>query len=255
MLMMEPRATSVAVPLTIAGLAAWFDASDLSTLFQNSTLATPVAANSDPVGGWKDKSGNNNHALQATDAKRPLYKTGVLNSQAGILSDGSDDCLQVSGLSLSTHTMFVVFKASGDGAIMEHGDNANTNDGFYIAPSNGNTSTIQRSITAGGGVSSAKLAADWATDNVARRVRVENGGTAALHKLYIAGTLQSWASETATSLSASAATSATLNIFSRNNGSGFLFTGHIFELLIYSPVISAPSAAIVEAYLGTKWRV
>lgn len=57
---------------------AWFDPSDLSTMFQDSAGTTPVTANGQPVGKILDKSGRGNHASQATAAARPLYKvTGL----------------------------------------------------------------------------------------------------------------------------------------------------------------------------------
>ena len=53
---------------------AWFDASDLTTLFQDSAGTTPVTAAGQKVGRWLDKSGNGNHAVQATLANQPTYQ-------------------------------------------------------------------------------------------------------------------------------------------------------------------------------------
>ena len=50
---------------------AWFDPSDLSTLFQDAAGTTPVTAVEQPVGLWLDKSGNGNHATQSITASRP----------------------------------------------------------------------------------------------------------------------------------------------------------------------------------------
>lgn len=61
-------------PLALSPLA-WFDSSDLTTLFQDSAMTTPVTANNDPVGAIRDKSGNNRHLTQGTALARPLYKT------------------------------------------------------------------------------------------------------------------------------------------------------------------------------------
>jgi len=54
---------------------AWFDPSDLSTLFQDSAGTTPVTASGQPVGLMLDNSGNGNHAVQAIAAARPIYQT------------------------------------------------------------------------------------------------------------------------------------------------------------------------------------
>lgn len=53
----------------------YYDPSDLSTLFQDSAMTTPVTATGDPVGAMMDKSGNVRHLLQSTSAARPVYRT------------------------------------------------------------------------------------------------------------------------------------------------------------------------------------
>jgi len=75
---------------------AWYDPSDLTTLYQDSAGTTPVAADGDPVGLMLDKSGNGNHASQSTSASRPIYRTdGALH---WLESDGVDDFLDSVGL-------------------------------------------------------------------------------------------------------------------------------------------------------------
>lgn len=56
---------------------AWYDPSDLSTLFQDSAGTVPVTAVEQPVGLMLDKSGRGNHATQATTTKRPVYSRRV----------------------------------------------------------------------------------------------------------------------------------------------------------------------------------
>ena len=53
---------------------AWFDANDISTLFQDYNGTVPVTALGQPVGKWLDKSGNGNHAVQSISASRPTYQ-------------------------------------------------------------------------------------------------------------------------------------------------------------------------------------
>ena len=72
---------------------AWYDPSDLSTLFQDAAGTTPVTADGDPVGLMFDKSGNVNHAIQSVVASRPVYRTdGTLH---WLQFDGVDDHLNV----------------------------------------------------------------------------------------------------------------------------------------------------------------
>ena len=72
--------------------AAWYDPSDLSTLFQLSNGTVPVTANNDPVGYMGDRSGNVNHLIQATAGARPLYKTS--GGLSWLEFDGVDDFLK-----------------------------------------------------------------------------------------------------------------------------------------------------------------
>ena len=87
---------------------AWYDPSDISTLFQDAEGTTPVTADGDPVGLMLDKSGNGNHATQSVSAKRPVYKT-----------DGMLHWLDLDGSSNLTHpyssgTSNLTLAASGE---------------------------------------------------------------------------------------------------------------------------------------------
>lgn len=77
-------------PLSLSPTA-WYDPSDITTLFQDSAGTTPVAASGDPVGKMLDKSGNGNHVIQATAAARPIYT--VAGALKYLLMDGVDDVL------------------------------------------------------------------------------------------------------------------------------------------------------------------
>lgn len=85
------RASDEFSPTEIEGLALWLDASDGSTLFQNSDGTVPATASSDPVGYWGDKSGNGRHLTQALSGSRPsLLPTGI-SSKPAMNFDGTDD--------------------------------------------------------------------------------------------------------------------------------------------------------------------
>lgn len=72
---------------------AWFDPSDLSTLFQDAAGTIPVAASGDPIGLVLDKSGNGNHIKQTQSASRLTYHTdGLLH---WFTFDGVDDYLEI----------------------------------------------------------------------------------------------------------------------------------------------------------------
>jgi len=91
------RSGGGAVPFSIADLfasseaGAWYGPSDIDTLFQDSAGTTPVTTAGQPVGLMLDKSGNGNHATQATAARRLTYQTGPARATL----DRVDDRLSV----------------------------------------------------------------------------------------------------------------------------------------------------------------
>jgi hypothetical protein len=91
-----------------SAIAAWYDASDPSTLFQDSALTTAAVADADPVGGWKDKSGLGNHAIQATTTKRFSLKLAIKNGRPVVRGDGVDDFLQKLTISIATPVTVVL---------------------------------------------------------------------------------------------------------------------------------------------------
>lgn len=72
--------------------AAWYDPSDLGSLYQDTNGGTPVTAVGQPVGRISDKSGNDHHAIQATATARPTYQVDT-NGNPYLLFDGVDDML------------------------------------------------------------------------------------------------------------------------------------------------------------------
>lgn len=82
-------------PSTLSGLTLWLDAS--FGLFQENTGAaatTPAAANNDPVGTWKARTGQ--YFTAAAAGNRPLLQIGA-NGKPWLLGDGTDDYLTSGG--------------------------------------------------------------------------------------------------------------------------------------------------------------
>jgi hypothetical protein len=67
------------------------EAFDIDTLFQVSDGTTPVTVATNPIGYFGDNSGNDNHATQATAARRLTYQTGPARATL----DKVDDRLSV----------------------------------------------------------------------------------------------------------------------------------------------------------------
>jgi hypothetical protein len=73
--LLRPIASGKFDPRSIAGLRLWLDADDASTFTFNGSN----------VSQWRDKSGNNVHANQATAQNQPPYNATTLNGRGALL--------------------------------------------------------------------------------------------------------------------------------------------------------------------------
>lgn len=113
----------------------WLDPSDLTTMFQDSAGTTPVTAAGQVVGLIRDKSGNSNHASQATEASKPILRnTGAL---WWLEFDGVDDFLETAAINLTATDKISAWagqrKLSDAAAavLFEFSANINLNDGAF----------------------------------------------------------------------------------------------------------------------------
>jgi hypothetical protein len=90
----------------------WLDASDANTVFQDTVAATPVTANGQLVGAWKDKSASGWHVSAPSPNHRPEFRVSQQNSFSAIRFDGYSDALRTLAANLqgSGYTFFVVGK-------------------------------------------------------------------------------------------------------------------------------------------------
>jgi len=92
-------ATPAAATLPVQeGLVMWLDASDQGSLFQTTRGVEAVTADKQPVGLWRDKSGQENHFIQQRPEGRPRYGGKPLGGKPALIFDA--------GLSLSVDSNF-----------------------------------------------------------------------------------------------------------------------------------------------------
>lgn len=233
---------------------AWYDPSDLSTLFQNSNGTTAVAVG-DPVGKILDKSGNGNHLTQATSGSRPL-----LQQSAGLYYldfDGTDDhMLGGDVLDLRTNGMFAVagvkFDNTGDGGVYAKSlfGSAAGRYGMYRDSGTGQLSAVYQGSSA-----FHALDGDSATTTRILTQKLDRAvGTNDIRKNgVVAGASGSFTADTATDQNT--AYNFRLGGYNNSGDTGILYPldGRIYGLIIkFSPTISGAELSRVEQFLAAK---
>lgn len=248
-------------PKEIAGLGAWYDAFDLSTL----TLS-PF----NQVTGWADKSGNGFNLAQATTARQPTYTTSGINGRPGVLfafQSGSTNqgCQLLSAAnSLSSSvpgiTAFAVLitsdksSVSGSGSIFLTSSVGATYEmrlAYAAAVTPGDYYADGRRLAAG---TVAIAQAGTASNNVAILQTGVFDYTNALLNVYAGGALMATANPMDTAGS-TAATNSPLVLGSSGALQLFPLLGSIGEVIIYKRALTQTEQRRVEWYLARKWNI
>lgn len=238
-------------PLAISGIVAWYDASDVATLWENSARTIPAADNADVIGAWDDKSGNGYHVIQATTANKPTLRTSVQNGKPIIRFDGTDDFLANTSFPDfgDAYTAFVVARydsaADANQGIFEV-SNGTVNTGFLLFFQTATLREAWRGRDASGNVdvlSSADIRdATW---------RIHSGSNSGVSLAFL---LNGVSQGTAVYTTPNPNTLNRLDV-GRTNAAGFLLMGDIAELVIFSRDLTAGEKTAVRTYLNTKWTV
>ena len=227
---------------------AWDDPSDLSTLFQNSNGTTAVAVG-DPVGYMADKSGNGNHAIQATSTKRPtLQQDGSLY----YLDFGGDDGLATSDIDFT----------GGDQLTVCAGARKDTNTTMVVAELSTNVSGNDGTFRL------ASLANTWRYGAKGTSIVNVDATTYAANALSVLTALSDISTPVATirvdgvQKDTSSTSQGTgnlgnhpLNIGSRNNGGSLFLDGRIYGFVIRSVLSTGADLTNLEAYMAAKTGV
>lgn len=247
-------------PRNLPGLALWLAADKLTGLADGAAVAT-----------WPDASGNGRDAAQATAAKRPTYRTNVLNGKPVLRFDGVDDGLATPSITLAATTGVTLFAVvtglttGTDQAIAEFSANVNNNNGafmLYRAASGKLTGLLKSAagianLAKGspfGGADTAALSATYDIPQAAG-AEIQIDADYAWHRLHnptttaggeMAGTTTGSANNTG------AFGSYPLYLGARGAASLYL-AGDVAEVLLYASVLSASDRYRVARYLGQKY--
>lgn len=232
---------------------AWYDPSDMSTLFQDSAGTVPVTAVEQPVGRILDKSGRGNHATQATTTKRPVLKIDAGGCYY-LSFDGVDDALQTSNIDFTgtdkmTVWAGVTYTNTSVYIITELSNSPSTNPGsFYLAANDG--PNLVGAATYGTGPASLKRVTlvpgtpafisatyDLATPGTGLRVN-----TSSIGPTPIVGTTRA------------SFHSGPLFIGARG-GANYFFNGRLYSLIVRGAQSSLSQIEATEAYIKQKMRL
>jgi hypothetical protein len=221
---------------------AWYDPSDLSTMFQDDAGTIPVTADNDPVGRLLDKSGNGNHLTQSTAGSRPTYQTA--GGMHWLAFDGVDDYLTgtlpvVSMGGNISKTAFAAQVTGAPGTIYHYGDVAVNNQSFGFRRDNNNRFVMQW------GADLSSISMPTASPEV--WAGLKNGNNISLRTNGVAD-------GGPTDLGASNLVTNTFNLGRRLDGVEVL-AGEIYGFIIVAGVTAGADLTNTEAYLAAKMGI
>lgn len=235
-------------PLDIAGLKAWYDFSDVATLFTDSARTAPITADGNVIGGVTDKSGSGNHLAQMTTGNKPLYKTNIQNGLSAALFDGADDFLSLAGtIGIGNNVTFFLVVRQNSAATQRNtifGQNNTANAMQVELGSLGSSQYSFGTIVPGSFVANAS---SGSASNKARLWVYVRNGAGANHSIYCDQNAKTLVDNTADSYTANSSQ----ELGRRASGSQ-LFSGYLFDVLIYTETLSATDINRVSDYLA-RW--
>jgi hypothetical protein len=207
-------------------LQLWLTGSDATTLQQPSGAQ---AANGNFIAKWVDKSGNNNHAVQATGGTQPVLQTNALNGNSAVIFQNNTELL--TGPSGAYQTIVGVRNLAGTGHYQY----------FFSSPAN------QDFSIRGGGQSSVYTDGpnvnDWTYNTGATATQWTNG----------AQTLNASTTNHIIVATAQATTNATYSISSTFLNRGMNGNDPVYEILAYNMTLNTTQRQILENYEAATW--
>lgn len=235
-------------------VGAWYDPSDLSTLWQDTAGTTPVTADGDSVARINDKSGGGRHLIQSSGPSMAKFKTD--GSLRWLLFDGTDDgYATASTVDFSASDEMSVcagaFKASDAaiGVLVETSASAGANNGAFNMLAPRLTSGGQFSFLSRGTANADAIVVNSAFD--APKTAVLTGMadiSGDFSRLRANGAQQA---QSAVDQGTGNYGNYTLYAGRRNNAS-LPFNGRLYSLIIRNRLFSDAETASVEAYTAAK---
>lgn len=228
------------VPFTPAVLspAFWYDATQ--GLYQERTGGgtTPASSDADPVGTWRDISGNSRHLVAAADSSRPTVKLAIQNGLPVIRSDGVDDALGLAFTLNKPVYLFIVARLNSVVGTNLRICDGNTNNTLSLREGD-TVIDILGFGTGTGACSTAATLTNWQVyeaifDGTSSELRISGG--------------------TATTGDAGSAAAGGFKLFARADNTSFS-NMDAAEIVGCISIPSAENRSLMRAYALNKWAV
>ena len=239
-------------PASINGLDLWLDASDNSTVLN---AGGSEASDDEAVKTWQDKSGNSNHAVQATVANQPLRRAAEVNSLDALDFDGfnyrMDGTTDLPARQTNAKTIFVVSKYDDLSAASSVFSPYNTITTFGARGSLFFNPPANMGYAVHGGY---EASTDHTTDTTNPNIHIySQSGSGNLFDV-----MTQW--QDGVELIRTSGSDTTLVDATAGYAVGYwnnsqYFNGRICEIIVYDSELSTSDRESVETYLADKWGI
>ncbi len=236
-------------PSSIPSMVAWYDASDLSTVWASNNCSSTIANFEDQVACLKDKSGNGNNAL-STEGSRPIFKETALSNASSLLFSGNENMLiqnsganakdEISLLASNTneYSVFIVGQSDDSGALVSQNG---TIAGFRTYIEDTPSSLFKVNLLG---------AAEAQTSYDNKQFVLAVSWDKSTGKYYTKDNNYSLSTSGSTNINGQKIT-----LGASDNGSSDKLTGYISEVIIYNRALHPRIMKGIKSYLASKWNI
>ncbi|MCF6175401.1 MAG: hypothetical protein L3J71_06515 [Victivallaceae bacterium] len=216
----------------------------------------PVAT-SGAVQTWQDQSGNNRDYYCTSSARRPVLEDRISpNGAAGIYFDGIDDAMKLDNVTLTTKSVFIVFKSTSPFTQTSPAQTISNQAGeFSFGSCTGLlTDELFTVMSKNSSNSNCRSGYTSATENISwfNILSVVYNSTDSVYDIYLNGIKVDNATSGIDD-NALSAQNITFHLGARDLAGGY-FDGYIFEYILYNDSLNATNRVAVENYLTNKYQ-
>ena len=232
-------------PLGISGLNVWLDAADYSSF---------SLVNGNGVRFWRDKSGNQRTAFQATPANQPILAQNILAGKTCVQFTAATTVLGLPPYGLNLIPPISVFILGRQTILGGEFLGFTAGNGIYFRPSAGFVAPFYTSygVDFGSGAQRYMAASPGNTDTTSFHIQSFALPNAALGNYWFDGTLGDRTNGFTYNSASFQSAFPSIGAFNQTPGNDAM-TGFIAEIIVYRALLTTQQVQQVEGYLAWKW--